>query len=115
MASGPSRQNIDPQIFQNLQDKIDEEIKIKEELRDITQTLEKQGRLTQSILSRAQNTPSVDLGTSVLQPAKTSINEQIQTIQRLSTTATKYPFYQWNNLWTRDVQNLVGPNRLFSL
>ena len=50
--------NVDPAIFQRLQEKIDEEGKVREELKETVQTLEKQGRLTQSILSRIHNTPT---------------------------------------------------------
>ena len=52
--------NVDPAIFQHLQEKIDEEGKVREELKEIVQTLEKQGRLTQSILSRIHNTPTTE-------------------------------------------------------
>ena len=34
---------VDPSIFENLQSKIDEDIEVREQLRGILQTLEKQG------------------------------------------------------------------------
>lgn len=36
---------VNPAIFTHLQSKIDEDAAVREELRDIVQTLEKQGRL----------------------------------------------------------------------
>ena len=65
--------NVDPAIFQRLQEKIDEEGKVREELKETVQTLEKQGRLTQSILSRIHNTPTPERELNEL-PASTSPN-----------------------------------------
>ena len=33
--------------------------------------------------------------------------EQIETIAKLSEVASQYPYYKYNNLWTRDIQNAV--------
>lgn len=99
--------NIDPAIFEHLQAKIDEEGRIKDELKDIIQQLEKQGRVTQSILSRIHNTPTGQLAPAVLQPCKNSILTQIHLVKILSNIASKHPFYKWNNLWTREMQNLI--------
>jgi hypothetical protein len=49
---------VDPQIFEDLQAKIDEDTQVKEQLRTILQILERQGRTAQSILSRAHSTPT---------------------------------------------------------
>jgi hypothetical protein len=49
---------IDPQIFEELQNKIDEDGKVRDQIRDIIQTLERQERSAQSILSRAHSTPT---------------------------------------------------------
>jgi len=49
---------VDPAIFEYLQSKIDEDSQVREELKNILQVLEKQGRSTQSILARTHSTPS---------------------------------------------------------
>jgi hypothetical protein len=49
---------VDPQIFEDLQAKIDEDAQVKEQIRAILQILERQGRTAQSILSRAHSTPT---------------------------------------------------------
>lgn len=54
MASGM----VDPRIFEQLQTRIDEDAEVREQIRAITQTLERQGRNAQSILSRAHSTPA---------------------------------------------------------
>lgn len=56
--SGPGM--IDPQIFENLQTKIDEDAQVREQIRAILQTLERQERGAQSVLSRAHATPAAE-------------------------------------------------------
>lgn len=106
-AAPASTPNVDPAIFSSLQAKIDEETGIRDELKNIVEVLSKQGRVTQSILSRVHNTPTSDLEASVLAPCADSLNEQATTVKSLAETASKYPFYKWNNIWQRDIQNVV--------
>lgn len=49
---------VDPQIFESLQTKIDEDSEVREQIKSITQTLERQGRTAQAILSKAHSTPA---------------------------------------------------------
>lgn len=49
---------VDLRIFEQLQTKIDEDAEVREQIKAITQTLERQGRNAQSILSRAHSTPA---------------------------------------------------------
>ena len=49
----PSQGLIDPEIFKHLQSKIDEDIKVREELKDILQDLEKQGLTPTPIVTKA--------------------------------------------------------------
>jgi len=95
---------VDPAIFEHLQSKIDEDARVREELRNFLQELERQGRATQSILSRAHSTPSAKLE-STITDAEKSIIQQIETISKLSEVASKYPYYKYNGMWTRDIQN----------
>ncbi|OCT48440.1 Translin-1 [Cladophialophora carrionii] len=110
-AAGPSP-NVDPAIFSSLQAKIDQETGIKDELRAIVDTLSKQGRVTQSILSRVHNTPTAELETAVLVPCADSLAAQAATVKTLADAASKYPFYKWNNIWQRDMQNVVSSLQL---
>lgn len=36
-----------------------------------------------------------------------SIAEQAETILKLNVLASDYPYYKYNGLWTRDIQNTV--------
>ncbi|KAI9777773.1 MAG: hypothetical protein M1839_008568 [Geoglossum umbratile] len=95
---------IDQAIFKRLQAKIDEDAQVKEELRNILQALERQGRHTQSILAGAHSTPVSQIK-DVTGPARAAIAEEIETVARLSSIASGYPYYKYNGLWTRDIQN----------
>ncbi|KAG9235470.1 putative Translin-1 [Amylocarpus encephaloides] len=97
---------LDPRIFEDLQRKIDDDAETRDQLRAILQTIERQGRQTQSILSRAHSTPAAHLQ-PVLAAAEASIKEQVESIGKLSEIASKGPYYKYNGLWTRDVQNVI--------
>lgn len=49
---------IDPKIFEDLQTKIDEDAEVRDQIKAILQTLERQCRNAQSVLSRAHSTPA---------------------------------------------------------
>ncbi|MCJ1228634.1 hypothetical protein MMC12_005295 [Toensbergia leucococca] len=102
--NSPSFGMVNPAIFEHLQAKIDEDAQVREELRSILQTLERQGRSTQSILSRAHSTPSSQLQDTIIEADK-SILQQVETVGKLGAVASKYPYYKYNGTWTRDMQN----------
>lgn len=108
----PGASLIDTAIFTSLQQKIDEESEIRDQLKTLVDNLSKQGRLTQSILSRIHNVPSSAIATEVLTPSSQAISQQVATVQTLAAEASKYPFYKWNQLWQRDVQNLISSVQL---
>ncbi|EAW09799.1 translin [Aspergillus clavatus NRRL 1] len=97
---------IDNAIFEDLQAKIDEETAVRDELHDIVQTLAKKGRSTQAILARAHSTPSDQLK-PILDAATREIIAQRDEVSRLRAVADKHPFYKYNGVWTRELQNLV--------
>ncbi|KAI9697759.1 MAG: hypothetical protein M1836_004435 [Candelina mexicana] len=104
MADQKTSGMVDPAVFEHLQTKIDEDAKVREEIKDILQTLERQGRNAQSILSRAHSTPSAQLAPTI-DAAEKAIRDEVDTIYDLSEVASKYPYYKYNGLWTRDIQN----------
>lgn len=111
--NGTSSSLIDTSIFTTLQSKIDEETTIRDELKEIVDTLSKQGRLTSSILSRIHNVPSSSLPTEVLDPCANALEQQRQTISKLAEAGSKYPFYKYNNVWQREVQNVINSYQLW--
>ncbi|KAI4248648.1 MAG: hypothetical protein L6R42_009210 [Xanthoria sp. 1 TBL-2021] len=101
-----TRGMIDPAIFEQLQANIDDDSQLREEVRNILQKRERQGRMTQSILSRAHSVPAAELK-EALRPAQSSIDEQFQTIQELSAVVSKYPYYKYSHMWTRHTQETI--------
>ncbi|KAL8802140.1 MAG: hypothetical protein Q9182_004006 [Xanthomendoza sp. 2 TL-2023] len=105
VGSATSR-TVDPAIFERLQANIDSDGRVREELRNILQRRDRQGRMTQSLLSRAHSVPEAELE-EALKPAWSSIMEQVNIIKEIETVASKHPYYKYNQLWTRDVQETV--------
>jgi len=56
---------VDPKIFESLQTKIDEDQHVRDNIKIILQSLERQGRTVQSILSRAHSTPAAHRGSHI--------------------------------------------------
>lgn len=108
----PESPRIDPTVFSALQTKIDEESIIKDSLRALTDTLSRQSRIVSSQLSRIHNVPTASLKTQILDPVAPLLQQQAQTVQELAKTASQYPFYKYNGLWAREVQNVVGSLQL---
>jgi len=97
---------VDPKIFENLQIKIDEDAEVRDQIRAILQTLERQGRNAQSVLSRAHSTPAAQLQ-PVLKSAEDAIVEEVSSISKLAEITSKSPYYKYNGMWTRDVQDVL--------
>ncbi|KAH6683027.1 Translin [Halenospora varia] len=97
---------INARIFEDLQTKIDEDADVRDQIKVILQTLERQGRNAQSILSRAHSTPAAHLQ-PVIASAESAIKDEVESINNLAGIASNSPYYKYNNLWTRDVQNVV--------
>lgn len=102
-----SQLHINPQIFSDLQTKIDEETAVRDRLRTHIDTLSKQSRLISSILSRIHNTPTPDLPANVLEPCVEPLQQQTSTIHLLAQEASQYPYYKYNNLWQREIQQFI--------
>ncbi|KAH8599382.1 putative Translin-1 [Bisporella sp. PMI_857] len=97
---------VDPKIFESLQTKIDEDAEVRDKIRSILQTLERQGRTAQSVLSRAHSTPAAHLQ-PVLNSAEEAIAEEVTSIGNLAEATLNSPYYKYNGMWTRDVQNVI--------
>ncbi|KAF3933165.1 Translin-1 [Dactylella cylindrospora] len=94
---------IDPAIFKQVQDEIDEDVKVREEIRGLLKTLDKEERSIQSVLSRVHAVPASSLG-SLLLNSQPSFEKQRNILGDLSEVASKYPYYKYNGLWTREIQ-----------
>lgn len=97
---------ISPEVFADLQNRIDEDAEAKEQIREILKGLERQERGVLSLLSKVHNTRTAEL-TPILEAATTAIKEEVESIKKLGQVASKYPYYKYNGLWTKDVQNVI--------
>ncbi|MCJ1365531.1 hypothetical protein MMC16_004654 [Acarospora aff. strigata] len=120
MADSTSFGMVNPAIFEHLQAKIDEDAQVREELKNILQTLEKQGArftpyfqwITDSLKAEQPSLsyqeliryPRPDVLQSTVEDAERSLSEQVETIGKLATVASRYPYYKYNGMWTRDIQ-----------
>lgn len=103
---------IDPQIFEHLKAKIDEETQAKDELSQIVQKLERDVSYTQGLLSRVHSTPRsscksnsqpnqaflgsnvVVIDSTLLLQVEASIKSEVDDIAALSDAASKHPYYK---------------------
>ncbi|KAF2800238.1 Translin [Melanomma pulvis-pyrius CBS 109.77] len=97
---------VDPAIFEDLQARVDEDTAVRDELKDIIQALEKHNRTISFVLSRAHSTPVANLS-SVLISAQDSIQNAVETVAKLSQSASKLPYYKFNSMWSRQVQDAI--------
>ena len=97
---------VDPAIFDYLQSKIDEDTEIRDQVKTILEDLQKAGRHSQASLAKAHSTQANQYGT-IVGETEISITDQINVVERLAETASRYPYYKYNSLWSRDIQNTV--------
>jgi predicted translin family RNA/ssDNA-binding protein len=75
-------------------------------LKEIIQTLEKQTRNISFVLSRAHSTPVTELP-NVLKAAEEPIHNAVESVSKLSQSASKLPYYKFNSMWSRQMQDTV--------
>ncbi|THX57148.1 Translin [Aureobasidium pullulans] len=98
--SGGAQGLLQPQIFESLQKKIDEET----EVRDTDQL--KQFFLVHIRRAIASVSSSITaIIPAVVSSAQESVNKEVESIAKLSDAASKYPYYKYNGMWTRHVQD----------
>jgi len=96
---------VDSAIFEHLQEQIDEDKAFRDTVHEIVGQLQKQNRITQSILSRIHSTPSSQTS-DVISAAEKSLEDERSTMLKLAEHASKQPYYKCNNMWTRTVQDV---------
>ncbi|KAF7593623.1 hypothetical protein BBP40_011141 [Aspergillus hancockii] len=102
---------IDRTIFESLQAKIDEEAAVRDELHEIVQTLARNAKgdprklFSLELILRPLISGPVK---PVLEETTKEILIQKEQVTRLKDLADKQPFYKYNGVWTRELQNLVS-------
>lgn len=85
---------IDPQIFEHLKSKIDEDTKARDDLNGIIQKLERDVSYAQGILSRVHSTPRSHYP-ALLSSVGAAIKTEAEDISQLSEVASKHPYYKF--------------------
>lgn len=85
---------IDPQIFEYLKSKIDEDTKARDDLNGIIQKLERDVSYTQGLLSRVHSTPG-SLYPALLSQVEAAIKIEADDFSQLSEVASKHPYYKY--------------------
>ncbi|KAI0472602.1 putative sequence-specific DNA binding protein [Xylariaceae sp. FL0804] len=108
MATNAPSNMIDPSIFEYLQAHGEEEIQVGDKLFQITAPLNRHISTCQGLLSRIHSTPSSKLAPLLVQVETTGIKPEIESVGELSRFASNYPYYKYNQKWSRSVQNVVA-------
>ncbi|KAK9312443.1 Translin [Lipomyces starkeyi] len=95
---------MDLEIFNKCQDSIDRDSEIRENIRNLTKVIDQHMRSILSILSTAHSSPSSSFPTFAARTTK-SFQFQKEAIQNLDSLASQHPFYKYNALWSRTLQN----------
>ena len=100
---------IDPQIFDQLKEKLDEESKVHKSLSEIVDQLETQIAYAQGLLSRIHGTPRAEcmstsvnshhqtdhlIGPALLEQIEQPVRKEIDQVGELSKFASNYPYYK---------------------
>ncbi|EOO02908.1 putative translin family protein [Phaeoacremonium minimum UCRPA7] len=85
---------IDPQLFEQLKAKIDEDTKARDDLSHIIQKLERDVSYAQGLLSRVHSTPRARYGDLISQ-VEAAIKAEIDDVVSLRDLASNYPYYNW--------------------
>ncbi|KAF4543928.1 Recombination hotspot-binding protein [Lasiodiplodia theobromae] len=100
---------VDPAIFEQLQERVDQDSNVREELRDIIQTLEKHGTSNSTCLfvACANSSQAAPRMPAVVTAAESAIRLEIEAVQKLAEAASKHPYYKFNGIWSRQVQDTI--------
>ncbi|KAL0637965.1 Translin-1 [Maublancomyces gigas] len=97
---------VDPEIFAAVQEMIEKDSAVKEEIRNALRKLDKEVRKITSILSRVHIVPAehVPKLTDSVNDGFKQVRDEIEGLVEI---VKDYPYYKYNGLWTRDLQNTV--------
>ncbi|TEA15008.1 Translin-1 [Colletotrichum sidae] len=103
MGEVPASRLLDPQIFEHLKNKIDEDQQVRDQMSQTVQKLDRAISYVQGLLSRVHATPRERYG-PLLADVQAGIQKEIQVIGELEEIASKHPY---NQKWNRQVQNAI--------
>ncbi|KAK1719348.1 hypothetical protein CaCOL14_005962 [Colletotrichum acutatum] len=106
MVEVPASRLLDPQIFEHLKNKIEEDQEVRDQMSQTVQKLDRAISYVQGLLSRIHATPRQQYG-PFLADVQAGIQKEIEVIGELQEIASKHPYYKYNQKWNRQVQNAI--------
>lgn len=96
--------SVDPEIFAKVQEQIEKDSEIKEKIKEALRNLDKEARKINSTLSRIHIVPAGQV-LKLTDSVEDAFKQVSAEIGRLVEIVKDYPYYKYNGLWTRDLQN----------
>uniref|UniRef100_L2FW67 Recombination hotspot-binding protein n=1 Tax=Colletotrichum fructicola (strain Nara gc5) TaxID=1213859 RepID=L2FW67_COLFN len=100
MGEVPASRLLDPQIFEHLKNKIDEDQLVRDQMSQTVQKLDRAISYVQGLLSRVHATPREQYG-PLLTDVQTGIQKEVEVIGELQEIASKYPYYKSGTVKSR--------------
>lgn len=98
---------VNPAVFEDIQTKIDDDTKIRDQLRDITQALEKKQRYISSALTNVPTLQGDEANAALEQIRTKTLQDMIMQVQDLARIASQHPYYKFDSMWNRQMQEVV--------
>ncbi|KAF8545399.1 putative Translin-1 [Trichophaea hybrida] len=98
--------SINHDIFATVQEQIELDTQVKENIRDALKSLDKQLKQISSALSRVHSLAPTEIPRLVAK-TKPYFEDARKELHGLIETVKAYPYYKYNGMWTRDLQNLT--------
>ncbi|KAF6839384.1 translin family protein [Colletotrichum plurivorum] len=102
----PASRLLDPQIFEHLKNKIEEDQQVRDEISQTVQKLDRVVSNVQGLLSRVHATRR-ERYASLLADVEAGIRKEVEVIAELQEIASKHPYYKYNQKWNRSIQNAI--------
>ncbi|KAL7276140.1 Translin-1 [Rhizina undulata] len=97
---------IDPQIFQTVQEQIEKDNAVRDDIREALKKLDRRVRQITSILSRVHSKAPAEIP-NVAKASSEHFASAKEELKGLAKAAEGNPYYKYNQIWTRDLQNLT--------
>lgn len=104
MSDSTLKSLIDPTIFRQLQESIDRDTAFKDQIREVTNELDRINRQITFVLSQSHSTSGENLLVT-LEESRGLFRDQKAKLSELAAMASKMPYYKFNFLFTNQLQN----------
>ncbi|TGZ82191.1 recombination hotspot-binding protein [Ascodesmis nigricans] len=97
---------IDHSIFTAVQEQIENDAVVRENIREALKKLDKEVKVANAVLTRVHSVPPSEVP-RIVATARPHLSNARKELHALVQLVEAYPYYKYNGLWTRDLQNLT--------